>query len=217
MYKLITTVLCLYLSGVYGYFTLPGKCPDISVMETFNLADFYGKWYQAYYYSSDEQNMNNCSTLEFNIKTNSRTYDTVVLFNQSRVDRGLFHRYSIAGVSPPSGFEADLELTFQFINAPRRLTTRKYQFQVLATNYRFYATAYTCQYSPLIDKHFIYVWILSRKPILNDVSKELALKPLQQIGVDTSKIVKDDRNKCNPKYYDDVNTEPTTFRYPVAM
>ncbi|CAG9789460.1 unnamed protein product [Diatraea saccharalis] len=217
MLKVILLVFCA--TGAFGYFTLPGKCPEnVPVMEHFSIPDFHGKWYQAYYYASDGQKKNNCSTLEISFKSNSDNYP-VLSFNQSRIDRGLFHRYSIANVPPPAhgSQSGDLELVFNYQNAPRRLKTRKYQFRVLATNYNYYATAFTCQYSPLIDKHFIYVWILSRNPILNDVSKELAMRPLQQIGLLSEKLIRDDQSKCSPKYYDDFPTEPTTFKYPVPI
>ncbi|KAM3960523.1 insecticyanin-A [Aphomia sociella] len=204
----------LLLYSVSGYFTLPGKCPDnVDVQEEFRLADFYGKWYQAYHYSSDQQIKNNCSNLELYTKPSG------IYLNQSRVDRGLFHRYSVAKLEIPPRIEdaASLDVTFTFKNAPRRLKTRRYPFRVLATNYNYYATVYTCQYSSLINKHFIYVWILSRNPVLNDVSRELAVKPLSRIGVDPKILVKDDWSNCSPKYYDDFTTEPMTFRYPVPI
>ncbi|XP_034833702.1 insecticyanin-A-like [Maniola hyperantus] len=212
MLKIISFLICF--NCVFAYFTLSGKCPDkVTLQEDFRLADFYGKWYQSYHYSSDGQQQNNCSTLEL------LTRPSGIYLNQSRVDRGLFHRFSIGklDINPRVENAARLDLIFAFKNAPRRLKTRRYPFHILATNYNYYATVYTCEYSPLIDKHFIYVWILSRNPILNDVSKELAIKPLNQIGVDSSKLVKDDQSKCVPKYYEDVPTEPMTFRFPVPI
>nr|XP_026494383.1 insecticyanin-A-like [Vanessa tameamea] len=212
MFKII--LLVFSFNPVFGYFTIPGRCPDnVDLQEHFRLADFYGKWYQAYHYSSDGQQLNNCSTIEL------MTRPSGIYVNQSRVDLGLFHRFSIGKLDIPSKIEdaSKLDLIFVFKNAPRRLKTRKYPFRIMATNYNYYATVYTCQYSQLIDKHAIYVWILSRNPTLNAVSKELAIKPLQQIGVDTATLVKDDRSQCTPKYYEDVHVEPTTFRFPVPI
>ncbi|XP_061384423.1 insecticyanin-A-like [Danaus plexippus] len=212
MFKLIPFFLCV--NSVFGYFTLTGKCPDsVKLQENFKLADFYGKWYQAYHYSSDDQHNNNCSTLEL------LTRPSGIYLNQSRVDLGLFHRYSVGKVEIPQREEdaSSLYLVFAFKNAPRRLKIRRYPFHVLATNYNYYATIYSCEYSPLIDKHFIYVWILSRHPILNDVSKQLASKPLELIGLDSTKLWKDDMSKCTPKYYEDFPAEPTTFRFPVPI
>ncbi|CAK1550410.1 unnamed protein product [Leptosia nina] len=211
---MIIFILFICFSSTFGYFTIPGKCPDnVGLQEDFKLADFYGKWYQAYHFSSDGQVKNNCSTIEL------MTRPSGIYLNQSRVDRGLFHRFSVGKVDIPSKIEdaANLDLIFAFKNAPRRLKTRRYPFRVLATNYNYYATIYTCQYSPLIDKHFIYVWILSRNQILNDVSKELAVKPLQNIGIQPTQLVKDERDKCAPKYYEDVPVEPMTFRFPVPI
>ncbi|XP_075982762.1 insecticyanin-A-like [Anticarsia gemmatalis] len=213
MLKLIS-VLILFVSSVFGYFTLPGKCPEnVQLQSEFRLADFFNKWHQVYHYSSDEQQLNNCSVLELSTRPDG------IYLNQSRVDRGLFHRYSIGKLEIPTTIEdaARLDVTFHFKDQPRRLVNRRYPFRVLATNYNYYATVYTCEYSPLIDKHFIYVWILSRNPILNDVSKELAIKPLPRIGVDSKRLVKDDLSKCTPKYYEDRKAEPMTFRYPVKM
>ncbi|XP_013192226.2 insecticyanin-A [Amyelois transitella] len=210
--NIIVFFLCLY--SVSAYFTLLGKCPEnVSLQEDFRLADFHGKWYQAYHYSSDGQQKNNCSTIETIHK------HTGIYLNQSRVDRGLFHRFSLGRLEIPGDIEggSKLDVTFTFENAPRRLKTRRYPFHILTTNYRYYATVYTCQYSPLINKHFIYVWLLSRRPLLNDVSKELAIKPLSMINVDPVKLVKDDNVSCNPKYYEDIETEPMTFRYPVPI
>lgn len=211
---LTIVILSLFLYSVSGYFTLPGKCPEnVTLQKDFKLPDFYGKWHQAYHYSSDGLMKNNCSKLILDTKPSG------AYWNQSRVDRGLFHRYSMAKLDIPIKIEdaANLNVTFTFHDAPRRLRVRSYPFRVLATNYNYYATVYTCQYSPLIDKHFIYVWILSRNLILNDVSLELAVKPLSEIGVDSKKLVKEDTSNCSPKYYDDVNTKPTTFRYPVPI
>ncbi|KAF9407329.1 hypothetical protein HW555_012609 [Spodoptera exigua] len=189
MFKIIILSIFLSVYSAYGYFTLPGKCPEnVQLQEEFRLADFFNKWYQAYHYSSDGQQQNNCSVIQL------ETRATGIYLNQSRVDRGLFHR---------------------FFNVT--VMHRKYPFYVLATNYNYYATVYTCEYSPLIDKHFIYVWILSRNELLNDVSKELAVRSLSRIGVDANKLVKDDWSKCSPKYYEDRQAEPMTFRYPVII
>ncbi|CAH2094773.1 unnamed protein product [Euphydryas editha] len=207
-------LLFFFLSPVFSYFTLPGKCPDnVELQEDFRLADFYGKWYQAYHYSSDGQQLNNCTTIELMNRPSG------IYLNQSRIDLGLFHRFSVGKLDIPSKIEdaSKLDLIFAFKDAPRRLKTRKYPFRIMITNYNYFATVYTCQYSKLIDKHFIYVWILSRHPTLNAVSKELAIKPLQQIGVDAALLVKDDRNTCAPKYYEDVPVEPKTFRFPVPI
>ncbi|KAJ8714192.1 hypothetical protein PYW08_007812 [Mythimna loreyi] len=212
MLKLL--IISLFVCSVYGYFTLPGQCPEnVQLQEEFRLADFYNKWYQAYHYSSDGSNQNNCSVLEL------QTRPTGIYLNQSRVDRGLFHRYSIGKLDIPTSIEdaARLDVTFRFDDAPRRLMNRKYPFYVLATNYNYYATVYTCEYSQLINKHFIYVWILSRNEVLNDVSKELATRSLSRIGVDPKKLVKDDRSRCSPKYFEDKQAEPLTFRYPVII
>ncbi|VVC88562.1 unnamed protein product, partial [Leptidea sinapis] len=139
---------------------------------------FYNKWYQVYHFSSDGQSLNNCSTIEL------MTRPSGIYLNQSRIDLGLFHRYSVGKIEIPIKEEdaAKMDLIFAFKNAPRRF--------------------YTCQYSPLIDKHYIYVWILSRHQILNDVSKELAVKSLHQLGLTGDMLVKDSRS-CNAKYYDD--------------
>ncbi|CAH0594389.1 unnamed protein product [Chrysodeixis includens] len=200
--------------SVFGYFTLSGECPkNVPVKEEFRLAEFYDKWYQTHYYSSDGQKQNNCSVIQLASKS------TGIYLNQSRVDLGLFHRYSVGKLEIPPRIEdaAKLNVSFTFPDAPRRLTVRKYPFYVLATNYNYYATVYTCEYSPLIDKHYIYVWILSRHQILNDVSKELAIKPLAALGIDPKKLVKDDLSKCSPKYFEDMQAEPMTFRYPVPI
>lgn len=69
----------------------------------------------------------------------------------------------------------------------------------------------------LLTYFAVYVWILSRNPILNDVSKELAVKPLNKIGIDSSKLVKDEWSHCNPKYYESIPVEPFTFKYPVPI
>ncbi|CAB3249411.1 unnamed protein product [Arctia plantaginis] len=214
MLKSIFSVLFLCVCSTFGYFTLPGKCPENVQLQTeFRLADFFNKWYQVYHYSSDGQQLNNCSVLELS------TSSVGIYLNQSRVDRGLFHRYSIGRLEIPTSIEdaANLDVTFYFKDQPRRLENRRYPFRVLRTDYNNYASVYTCEYSPAIDKHFIYVWILSRRPVFNVVSKELAIKPLSQIGVDPKKLVKDDLSKCTPKYYEDRKAEPMTFRYPVKM
>ncbi|XP_035449281.2 insecticyanin-A-like [Spodoptera frugiperda] len=214
MFKILIFSILFCVCSVYGYFTLPGKCPEnVQLQGEFRLADFYNKWYQAYHYSSDGQQQNNCSVIQL------QTRPTGIYLNQSRVDRGLFHRYSIGKLDIPIDItdSARLQVTFNFDDAPRRLMHRKYPFYVLATNYNYYATVYTCEYSPLIDKHFIYVWILSRNELLNDVSKELAVRSLSRIGVDVNKLVKDDWSKCSPKYYEDRQAEPMTFRYPVPI
>ncbi|XP_053613663.1 apolipoprotein D-like isoform X1 [Plodia interpunctella] len=212
MFKIV--IFCISLYGASAYFTLPDKCPEnVNLQEYFRLQDFYDTWYQAYHFASDGQQKNNCSTLKL-LNT-----PTGIYLNQSRVDRGLFHRYSLGKLEIPSDIEkgSNLDITFTYQNAPRRIKNRRYPFHILATNYHHYATVYTCQYSPLINKHFIYVWILSRTPSLNEVSKTLAIKPLSQIGVDPETLVKDDNSNCAPKYYSDEETEPMTFRYPVPI
>ncbi|KAJ0173504.1 hypothetical protein K1T71_010653 [Dendrolimus kikuchii] len=200
--------------SVYGYFTIKGRCPEnVNLQPEFRLSDFYGKWYQVYHHSSDNRNNNNCSILELTTRPSG------IYLNQSRVDRGLFHRYSMGELTIPINIEdaANMDVTYVFPEEPRRIKSRKYPFRILATNYNYYATVYTCVYSPLIDKHFIYVWILSRKHSLNLVSKELAIKPLSQIGIDSTKLLKDDFSKCYPKYYEDKQSNPLTFSYPVPI
>ncbi|XP_048486054.1 insecticyanin-A [Plutella xylostella] len=201
-------------ASCHCYFTLPGKCPEgVTLQQDFRLADFFGTWHQAFHYASDHQHLSNCSTLEL------QTQSSGIYLNISRVDRGLFHRYSIGALEIPTSMDnaAKLDVIFTFKDAPRRLMRRQYPFRVLATNYNYYATVYTCSYSPLIDKHYIYVWLLSRKPSLNVVSKELAMKPLQQLGIKEEDLIKEETSNCSPKYYEDVKSEPVTFRFPVVV
>lgn len=61
----------------------------------------------------------------------------------------------------------------------------------------------------------VYVWILSRIPIITFYNKELAVRPLSQIGVVVPKLAFDDWTKCEPRSYDTVAVEPVTFRLPV--
>lgn len=81
-----------------------------------NYFQFYEKWYQVYHYSSNGLSKNNCSTIELITKPDG------IYINQSRVDLGLFHRFSIGKIKIPTDIEnaADLGVTFTFDDAPRR-------------------------------------------------------------------------------------------------
>lgn len=81
-----------------------------------SILQFYGKWYQVYHYSSDSQHNNNCSTLELTTRPSG------IYLNQSRVDRGLFSRYSMGELNIPINIEdaANMDVTYVFPDEPRR-------------------------------------------------------------------------------------------------
>lgn len=62
----------------------------------------------------------------------------------------------------------------------------------------------------------VYVWILSRNPVLNDVSKERAMTSLAPLGIKSSMLIRDD-GKCVPKYWENRKVEPVVFRTPVPI
>lgn len=61
----------------------------------------------------------------------------------------------------------------------------------------------------------VYVWILSKIPLLSDTYKDLAVRPLNQIGVASTRLLKDDWSDCEPRSYGNTPVEPVTFRFPV--
>lgn len=59
------------------------------------------------------------------------------------------------------------------------------------------------------------MWILSRLPLISTYNMDLAVRALSQIGVASTKLVKDDLSNCEPMGYDTVAVEPLTFRTPI--
>lgn len=60
------------------------------------------------------------------------------------------------------------------------------------------------------------MWILSKIPLLGDIYKDLAVRPLNQIGVASTRLVQDDWSSCDALRFNSAPAEPVTFRFPVV-
>ncbi|KAH8350537.1 hypothetical protein KR067_006439, partial [Drosophila pandora] len=162
----------------------PGKCPDVTVMDTFDLEAYLGVWYEYSKYPFAFEIGKKCIYANYGIIDNS----TVSVVN------GAINRFtgSPSNITGTAKVIAPGQLAVAF--SPNQQSTRA-NYLVLGTDYESYSVVYSCT-SVTTLAHFKIVWILTRQRQPSNETIEAAKKILDDNSISQTFLIDTIQSKC---------------------
>ncbi|XP_026333348.1 lopap-like [Hyposmocoma kahamanoa] len=156
---LLFILACVIASSFAAEFTLPGKCPNVTLQDNFDFSKFAGTWYTTSVFASDGRITYDCAVMVINEDNVGYTLkESYVELDDSgeRIEKSYFAR-----VDPTFDAEDSAKFIVSHEDGDKVL---QFPFAILSTDYDTYAVAYTCQsHKKRIKMHYVYAWILSRQ------------------------------------------------------
>ncbi|KAH8238911.1 hypothetical protein KR038_006202, partial [Drosophila bunnanda] len=183
----LALLFLLAANGVYlgnAQVPFPGKCPDVKVMDTFDVEAYMGIWYEQSKYPFAFEIGKKCIYANYGIIDNS----TVSVVN-SAINRFTGLPTNITGKAKVIA-PAQLAVAFY----PNQQLT-KANYQVLGTDYESYAVVYSCTNVTSLANIKI-VWILTRERQPSAETIETAKKILDDNAISQAFLIDTIQTKC---------------------
>ncbi|KAL7741679.1 hypothetical protein ACLKA6_000300 [Drosophila palustris] len=173
------------LNGVLAQVPFPGQCPQVKIMDTFDLDAYMGIWYEHSKYPFAFEIGKKCIYAKYENIDNS----TVSVVN--------------AAINRLSGKPTNITGTAKVV-APAQLAVSFFEgqevsqpnYQVLGTDYDSYAVVYSCSsLTPLA--HLKIVWILTREREATAETIATALKILDDNRITQALLINTLQKDCN--------------------
>ncbi|KAH8240627.1 hypothetical protein KR026_002186, partial [Drosophila bipectinata] len=182
----------------------PGKCPDVKVMDTFDLEAYLGVWYEYSKYPFAFEIGKKCIYANYGIVDNS----TVSVVNGA-INRFTGSPSNVTGTAkviapaqlavafyPNRRFSKNVFalLVFNFLPPVLEQLTRA-NYLVLGTDYESYSVVYSCS-SVTTLANFKVVWILTRQRQPSTETIEAAKKILDDNSISQAFLIDTIQTKC---------------------
>ncbi|XP_018017076.1 apolipoprotein D [Hyalella azteca] len=176
----MAVVLLLTLGSAAGHKLGIGPCPDVPSMKSFDVNQFFGKWFINEVYA----NINTCMTLTFAAIPNSTTEIKATQGRQlPALDAvNVKHTTTYVGTIITGPQEAPAKMTIKWPLSGAILGRMAYT--VIDTDYKNYALTYECR-SFLFGRYYS-ATILTRETLLDPTVMEEVKKKAAEAGLDTS-------------------------------
>ncbi|KAH8314389.1 hypothetical protein KR059_005143, partial [Drosophila kikkawai] len=183
----LALLVLLAANGVYlgnAQVPFPGKCPDVKVMDSFDVEAYMGIWYEYSKYPFAFEIGKKCIYANYSIIDNS----TISVVNAA------INRFTglPTNVTGKAKVIAPAQLAVAFYPS-QQLT--KANYQVLGTDYESYAVVYSCtSVTPLAN--FKIVWILTRERQPSAKTIEDAKNILEDNNITQAFLIDTIQTKC---------------------
>uniref|UniRef100_A0A8C2XF44 Apolipoprotein D n=1 Tax=Cyclopterus lumpus TaxID=8103 RepID=A0A8C2XF44_CYCLU len=164
----------------------PGRCPQPSVQEDFDVTKYMGTWYEIEKLPAVFER-GKCNQATYSLRPDG----TVKVLNAELLSNG--KRNTIQGVAKvkDSSKPAILGVSF-FKDGP---------YWVLSTDYRSYSLVYSCTDYFLF--HVDFAWILARTRVLTEDVMSRLRDTLSSAGVDVNRLAASNQTGCDAVYSPD--------------
>jgi len=165
----------------YGIY-LPGSCPPLSTVKTFNLTAYTGRWFEITKMPMVFELGQDCVTADYQ-KLNESSISVVnsgqIIYTKKRT--------TVKGMAITTNIPGRLDL---HLALPYPLPGFEGEYDVVDTDYENYAVVYSCK--QVVPKHYMVqnAWVLSRKPQLADEYLAKASKALDPFKIDPKFFMK---------------------------
>jgi apolipoprotein D and lipocalin family protein len=169
----------------------PGNCPNLSVVEPFDLQKYLGTWYEIEKYPARFESGGKCVFAVYTLNPNG----TIQVRNSNiRTETGVYDQIiGSARLADPTGKQAKLLVTF-----PTAPVQREAPYWVLQTDYDYYAIVWSC--TPTGENNMQFLWYLSRTRNPDDDERSHSREIMRQLSLDTTHLVPTDQSRCPNPY-----------------
>ncbi|XP_074641365.1 apolipoprotein D-like [Tubulanus polymorphus] len=190
MERAISVVFYLALIGcVSAQIPRFGSCPDVEVMEDFDVTKYTGIWYEYQRYFTFFEINGKCGKATYTLDTSDNSI--IVENNGINAKTGAESYTKGKAVAPNKDIPAKLEVSF-----PVAGPFAKGKYWVLDTDYETYSVVYSCSADVKLA-HADIVWILSRdRSGLSKATKEKIYALLKSQGIRTWPLNTIDQTNC---------------------
>ncbi|CAG7784742.1 unnamed protein product [Allacma fusca] len=190
-HKYIILQLLAVILGTEAQVSFQGTCPDLPVVEPFDLQKYLGVWYEIEKYPAKFETGGKCVLATYTLNPNG----TIQVRNSNIHNAtGVYDQIiGSARLADPTGKQAKLLVTF-----PTAPVEREAPYWVLQTDYDYYAIVWSC--SPNGENNMQFLWYLSRTRNPDDDERSHSREIMKQLKLDTAPLVPTDQSRCPNPY-----------------
>ncbi|XP_033226260.1 apolipoprotein D-like [Belonocnema kinseyi] len=177
-------VLC---TGALAQVPSLGKCPDLKVVQNFDVEKYMGTWYEVGQYFVLAELGGKCTTAKY-----SQNADGTINVLNSQINYLTGKSMSIEGIAKLVGESGEAKLSMSFPKLPSLV---KGSVWILDTDYESYAVVFSCQDFKLFNTKE--ARILTRERIPSEEVLQKAYKTFDASGFSRTFLIHTDQKKCN--------------------
>ncbi|XP_033225729.1 lazarillo protein-like [Belonocnema kinseyi] len=163
-----------------------GRCPDLKVVQNFNVEKYMGKWYEAGRYFVFTEMGGKCATAKYSLNDDG----TINVLN-SQVHALTGKSMNIEGIAEWASESGEGKLSISFPNLPAVIQGSLW---ILDTDYESYAVVFSCQDFKLFNTK--QAWILTRDRVPSEEVLQKAYKTFDASGFSRRFLIRTEQKKC---------------------
>ncbi|CAH1099412.1 unnamed protein product [Psylliodes chrysocephalus] len=176
-------MIYLLLIAAVGITSSQGTCPDLEVVQNFNVTAYLGRWYEHAKYPTLQEEGGRCVLTDYSIKDGAIRLRNEMIF----LDLFPVHLDGTLNFTSTNG-EAKLMVT------PDILKIRHVPYWVLSTDYTSYSVMWYCR--EILGFTSGKPWILTRERNPPNSVLEIAYQVLKDNNISLEKLEKTDQANC---------------------
>ncbi|XP_033226092.1 apolipoprotein D-like [Belonocnema kinseyi] len=179
--------LLLLCTGALAQIPSLGSCPNLKVVEEFDVRKYLGAWYEAERYFAINEMGGKCITAKYSLNE-----DGSIKVINSLINIVSGTNNSIEGTAKLVGKSGESKLTLSFPSLPVQIES---SFWILDTDYSNYSVAWSCQDFGLFNTKIAWIFTRERHP-----ENEVLLKAYEvfnKYDLDKSFLVRTNQKDCN--------------------
>ncbi|XP_033213710.1 apolipoprotein D-like [Belonocnema kinseyi] len=175
--------ILLLCDGAFSQLPGFGACPDVEVVQDFNMTMYLGEWFEIQKYVSFSELLEKCVTASY---SKNEDHSTKVIYKQMNV---LTSKQTT--IEAWSNFVDTPQIGKFYVDIPGQKLAEHF---LLDTDYHNYAVVFTCNDIALLNAVSVWIWARQRKPSVAVLEK--AYKVLDKYNLSRSALIKTDQKKC---------------------
>merc|ERR1711915_242952 len=168
-----------------------GQCPNFSVIQNFDTAQYLGEWYEYSNYFAIFQLFSDCVKANYtDISTSDETKIKVVNSGVNRFTNNPNVAEGSAVLGEPDNASRPGKLIVNFDSQPSFARSTETNYNIVDTDYTSYAVVYFCEqkFFDLFKTELL--WILTRERIPSQAVIDKATSIIKAQGIDTKRLKK---------------------------